>query len=307
MYLATRNEVLIQLGHAWKQNATYFGSIPLHPLGEQSFYQFMLNSENAVDERARMIVVLRQHMIDVLVALLFAWNLVVSLRMLYRRPRVIATTCCLVQSVAGLLCAMTALATFHPDGPSCRVMVWTTTAAVRTGDLCVSIVLLQKAYLVTNRNRWLFVFIPLIVTAGPVLLYVSWSSPAIVTAGSGCIFVYPEYFPWLRFGFHAPMNIMLTGIFLDVAFQHWRQFGSDCWRQLARDGIQVGLIMPLPNLVCTFAIALEVVGIYSIMVLLVDWCVSSFLLVAHVNSMGQQANTAGCKMGKTSAPQLLIL
>ncbi|RKP09176.1 hypothetical protein THASP1DRAFT_22944 [Thamnocephalis sphaerospora] len=145
-----------------------------------------------------------------------------------------------------------------------------TTTSARIGDICVAAVLLQKAYLVTNRNRWVLLFIPVIAASAPIILYISWSAPTIMTIDSGCIFVYPEYFPWLRFGLHAPMNIALTGIFFNVVYRQWKQFGTHAWEQLAKEGIQVGLLMLLSNLLCTFFVAFEVLGLYSIMIVLAD-------------------------------------
>ncbi|RKP09868.1 hypothetical protein THASP1DRAFT_28354 [Thamnocephalis sphaerospora] len=271
MHFATREEITLRLGSDWVQNAVHFGSIPLHPLGEQSFYQFVMGAKNPTETRERMAVIFQHFSIDVLAASLFAWNLMISARLVRRRPRTIATQCCLIQSVVGLVCAIAGMSGSLPVGPSCRALTWVTTASVRIGDLCVGAVLLQKAYIVTNRNRRLFFFIPVIAAAAPALLYASWSSPAIITAGSGCIFIYPEYFPWLRFGLHAPMNIVLTGIFLNVVYRQWRQFGTRAWEQLAKEGILVGLLMLLSNLLCTFIIAFEVFGLYSIMILLADW------------------------------------
>ncbi|RKP09869.1 hypothetical protein THASP1DRAFT_28355 [Thamnocephalis sphaerospora] len=280
---ATREEIVSWLGNEWVQNATYFGGVPLHPLGEQNFYQFVTNAKDSVEFQKSIAVVFQHLVINVAGAALFSRNLVISARLVRRRPHAIATHCCLIQSVIGLACVFFSTSASVSTGPNCRQTAWMTTTSERISDLCVATVLLQKAYLVTNRNRWLFLLIPVIAASAPIILYISWSAPTIMAIESGCIFVYPKYFPWLRFGLHAPMNIALTGIFFNAVYRQWKQFGSRAWEQLAKEGIQIGLLMLLSNFLCAFFIAFEVLGVYSIMFNLADWCICSFLLVMHVS------------------------
>ncbi|RKP07535.1 hypothetical protein THASP1DRAFT_24334, partial [Thamnocephalis sphaerospora] len=188
-------------------------------------------------------------------------NAVASASLVHTRPRALAIWLCLVQSMFGVMCGVFCISTYVPSGITCREVLWMIIVCIRINDLCASAILLQKAYIVTNYRRWIFIFALLAVAAPAPIVYASWSSPAIMSARSGgCAFIYPSYYPWLRFAFHAPMNIALTLIFVGVAYL---------------------------NVVCTFAIAFEIIGLYSIALTLAEWCISSTLLVAHVGGFGK--------------------
>ncbi|RKP10627.1 hypothetical protein THASP1DRAFT_27595 [Thamnocephalis sphaerospora] len=272
MYLASRKEIAREIGTLWQRNATRFGGVPLHPSGERSYFEFVADNAGELDARRRWQMVFQQTLIATIVLGLFVSNTASSISMVRARPRALATWCCLLQSVAGIMCAVYVLTTGAPGGPSCREILWVMTACIRINDLCGSTVLLQKAYIARGSSRWLLAFIPVVAVAPIPILYATWSSPAILNSTSGgCVFIYPIYFPWMRFGFHAPINLALTVIFIDVAYRQYQRFGSDAWRKLARDGIQVGLLLLVVNMLCTFAIALEVFGIYSIALTIVEW------------------------------------
>ncbi|RKP09726.1 hypothetical protein THASP1DRAFT_28496 [Thamnocephalis sphaerospora] len=293
MRLASRAQVLATLDPNWRQNATWFGNIPLHPLGEQSFLEFFERTDGSLfDIRERNQAVFRHFIIITVAMIVFVPNLAKSLRLVRARPRTMAPICCLLQSIAGIMCVVATMASVFPGGPSCRMLSWISNSAGRISDVCVSAVLLQKAYLVHRRSRWLLAFIPVIVATPIVLLYFSWASPTIMTPYTGCVFIYDDAYPWMRFGFHAPMNIALTSIFLIVAVRHYRQFGSGAWHRLTRDGILIGLALLLSSLLCTMLITFEVMGVFSILLTSVDWYISSLLLLAHVKGSRKHTSNA---------------
>ncbi|RKP10619.1 hypothetical protein THASP1DRAFT_27587 [Thamnocephalis sphaerospora] len=286
--LASREELATAIGISWQKNATYFDTIPLHPLGEQSYLNFVNAGSDLEDMHARWRVSAMQTIITIYIFWLFAANYLASVRMTLARPRALAPWCCLLQSLAGIVCALFSPNAYTPSDISCREIIWMITICIRINDLCATSILLQKAYIVKNCSRWLFVFIPLTVIAPVPLLYTAWSSPVILsTISSGCVFIYPDYYPWLRFIFHAPLNFVLTTIFIEVAYSQHKRFGSYAWKQLAREGIQVGLQLLAVNLLCTLAISFEIVGVYSIALTLPEWCISSVLLVTHIDDISK--------------------
>jgi hypothetical protein len=272
MPLETRDEVALKIGTAWEQNATRLGSIPLHPLGEISYYTFVNMARTEEDRINSWITVFRQLIITATVTCIFVHNAITSIGLVRAKPRALATWCSLIQSLAGVACGLYACTLIFPEGLTCRGLLWAIMVCIRVNDFCTGATLLQKAYIVRHRNRWLLLFIPLIVVAPIPIIYASWISPAILSSSAGgCVFVYPVYYPWMRFAFHAPINLVLTGIFLQVAIAQYRKFGNDAWRKLTRDGIQIGLALLFLNVACTFAVGFEIFGIYSVIVLLVEW------------------------------------
>jgi hypothetical protein len=298
MHLASREETLATLGEHWQENATFIGNIPLHPLGELSFLTFVEAYENPEDFRTRLQVIFRHAVVLGILMIVFIPNFVTSINLIYRRPKTLAPFCCFIQTLAGVICGVISITSLLPGGPSCRTLSWLSTTTVRIGDLCVGTVLLQKAYLVHHRSRWLLIFIPVIIIAPIVLLYISWISPTVITPDTGCVFIYPDYYPWLRFGFHAPMNIALSGIFLNVAYRHYKQFGTAAWEKLARKGIQICLALLISNFIITIIIAFELFGVFSILLTSFDWFISTIFLVAHVNN--RPSNTSNTSHDKSS-------
>ncbi|RKP06287.1 hypothetical protein THASP1DRAFT_31891 [Thamnocephalis sphaerospora] len=79
----------------------------------------------------------------------------------------------------------------------------------------------------------------------------------------------------------AAPNVLLSYTFLAVVHRQYRRFGSSAWERIVRDGIQIALLMAAANLACLFCIAFEVFGLLSIMLIIVEWCVSSMLLIMY--------------------------
>ncbi|RKP08426.1 hypothetical protein THASP1DRAFT_29766 [Thamnocephalis sphaerospora] len=285
MFLETRREVAAQLGIVWQDGAPLMSSTTQPSPGEQPFYTFIASGTLLSDERARWQVVFRHLTLASFIMALFVANLRAALRLIYARPHMLSTRCCLVQAAVGFALSLVAISVIFPEGPSCRTILLATTASIRIGDICISTVLLQRAYIAQNRSRWLLVFVPVIVAAPVYMIYATWASPPVLTIQtSGCVFIYSDYYPWIRFAFQAPMNVVLTAIFIKVAYRRYARLGSMAWGRLVREGIQTGLLLLLISLLCTFAVAFEFFGIYSIVLTVFEWSISSMLLVMHVEN-----------------------
>ncbi|RKP06939.1 hypothetical protein THASP1DRAFT_31247 [Thamnocephalis sphaerospora] len=279
-----KREGLLEAG--WEKNATYQWGIPLHPLGELNTIEYVMSAQGDIPEmRERTRGALMQLFVNIVANYVFFRNLIISTRMLRRRFNVLATWCCLLQALAGIVYTLFALALTMPGGPSCRVTLWNIGVGLAISPICVSIVLLQKAYVVHNRNRWLLIIGAILILPQPLVTYFAWASPAVMVPVTACLSYYPSYFPWVKFATDAPINAVFSTAFLLVVYRQYRQFGSGAWARLVRNGIQTMCLVVLSNFVCMLCAALEVLGLFSEMFIVLDWILTSLLLVHHCKNL----------------------
>ncbi|RKP04730.1 hypothetical protein THASP1DRAFT_33466 [Thamnocephalis sphaerospora] len=177
-----------------------------------------------------------------------------------------------------------------PGGTSCRQAVWYASSTTTLSSLCVSVTLLQKAYLAHGRSKWLLFAGGAFLLPQPLTAYILLVSPIHMAPSIGCSATYPSYFPWVKFAVDAPINILLSAAFIKVVHQQYRRLGSAAWAHLFRNGIQTMCAIVLANFVCMFCVAFEVLGLFSEMFVAFDWIIASTLLVHHCNAMGTFAN-----------------
>ncbi|RKP04885.1 hypothetical protein THASP1DRAFT_33298 [Thamnocephalis sphaerospora] len=285
---SVKREGLLETG--WEDNATYHWGIPLHPLGELNTIEYVMEAQGDLPEmRARTRGALMQLSVNVVANYVFFRNMIISAKMLHRRPHVLATWCCLIQALAGIAYTIFALTLTMPGGPSCRVTLWNIGIGLAISPICVSIVLLQKAYIVHNRNRWLLIIGSVLILPQPLVTYYAWSSPAVMVPITACLSYYPRYFPWVKFATDAPINTVFSLAFLIVVYRQYRQFGSGAWARLVRNGIQTMCLIVLSNFICMLCAALEVLGLFSEMFIVLDWILTSLLLVHHCGNLRSTA------------------
>ncbi|RKP05305.1 hypothetical protein THASP1DRAFT_32860 [Thamnocephalis sphaerospora] len=274
------------LGEGWEKNAAYLWGIPLHPMGElNSLDYIMLAQGNPEEMRARSGSLSMQLMFNVIFAFIFSRSLYLSIRMTYRRHRMLASWCCVLQAAAGVVYSLSSLAANLPNGPSCRATLWITGVGATISTLCVGSTLLQKAYAAHQRNRWLLVIGIILLLPQPIIIYIAWTSPGLMTSVGGCLSCFPSYLPWVKLAMDLPINMVFSIAFLAVVYRQYRRYGLTAWARLVRNGIQTMCLVVLSNLICTFGVAFEVAGMLSEFFFILDWVVTSVLLVHHCNSM----------------------
>ncbi|KAI9596834.1 hypothetical protein BDF19DRAFT_436956 [Syncephalis fuscata] len=239
---------MADLKEEWKQNATSILGIRLHPLGEISLPDFVLES---ADDRElthiKLTGIYRQLIFNLLAAHLFVYNSCLAFKMILAQRRSFPGWLCLIPAVMGMGAGLLAALSIFPTGLNCRKIS------------CV-----------------------------PQLLpmYFGWaSSPVTIKADTGCIVHYSYQFPWYWFGLTAPINAFFSAIFAHVAYKQYRTFGSDAWKRLTRDGIRTMCLVVLCNIFCATGIIIKLGGMFSEMFLLVDWLFTSTILVNHCYSM----------------------
>jgi hypothetical protein len=158
------------------------------------------------------------------------------------------------------------------SGLSCRNIVWFSGFINTVAIMCNSVILLQKAYLVLCRQRWI-VILGTIFTLPQIgfFIIVVVCSPITIEPKLGCVLYYPFYLPYYWFFASVPVNLFFSAIFSHVTYQQYRTFGSDAWMYLARDGIQTMCFAILCNILCGLIILFQVGGNYAIMFYVADW------------------------------------
>jgi hypothetical protein len=68
-----------------------------------------------------------------------------------------------------------------------------------------------------------------------------------------------------------PINLLFSATFSIIAYRNYKQYGSDAWKRLAREGIQTMCLVVACNVFCALCIALQVVGDFSGMFFIFDW------------------------------------
>ncbi|RKP10732.1 hypothetical protein THASP1DRAFT_27487 [Thamnocephalis sphaerospora] len=269
----------------WTQNATRLWNIPLYPLGELNAIDFAMQAQGNLNEmRMRSRGTLVQIIFSTITNWVFMYSIASSVRMLYRRPS-IAAGCCLLQAISGVIYSMTVVSFALPGGPSCRQLLWVASVALSISPICVGATLLQKVYLVHGRRTWLVVVGTLLLLPQPLFPYYIWTSPATMMSSTGCLTRYPSYLPWLKLAMEMPINIAFSVAFIMVVYRQYRQFGSEAWGRLVRNGIQTMCAIVLSNFFCMLCAAFELGDYLSEMFFVLDWMITSLLLVHHCKIM----------------------
>ncbi|RKP26610.1 hypothetical protein SYNPS1DRAFT_21661 [Syncephalis pseudoplumigaleata] len=276
-----------QLGTEWLQHATYFWGIPLHPLGEVDTVAFMNElPDNLALTRDRVIGLQFQTASVLLATFIFIRNLRITIRMVMSRMRTLSAWFCFVPALLGTLFGLTVVYALLFSGLNCRKLLWLSGIVNTIAMMCNSGVLLQKAYLVLCRQRWIAIFGTLFTLPQlGFLVIVMVCCPITVEPLLGCVLYYPSYLPLYWFFASVPISLFFSAIFSYVAYRQYSMFGSDAWKRLARDGIQTMCLAVLCNIVCGIIIVFQIGGNYAIMFYVADWLLTSTILLNHCQNM----------------------
>jgi hypothetical protein len=273
----------LPLKNGWQENATYVMGITLHPDGEKNAVQFIMEAQGSLKEmQQRYASLVFQCTCSAFTAYVFIYNTIISARQFYRR-RTLLAICCLIQALAGIAYSASNLLFFSPFHVTCRHEVWIATFGIIVSNLCTFTILLQKAYIACNHNRWLLTLGIILMMPQPQLLYFFWTSPIMVRDDYGCVLNHPTFLPWLKLAVDLPINLVLSLIFIAAIHRQYRQFGSEAWRKLIHDGTRSMCAVLISNIVCMFGIAFSLAGPQSDVFFVIDWVVTSCLLVRYIS------------------------
>ncbi|KAI8058247.1 hypothetical protein BDF22DRAFT_739657 [Syncephalis plumigaleata] len=276
--------ILDGIGTEWIKNATTtLWSIPLHPSGEIWVTNYLLEEPSNIPLiRRRLYSLLIQLLLVIICSCIFMRNLILSLHMIWMRPRTLSSWCCFITSALGVsVGVITGLAVYTPT-IGCRFIVWYFTFGVAGATLCNSIIVLQNAYLVMCKQRWIvYVGIPFMLPQVLLTPFMWTSCPVTLSIDGGCTLNYPAYVIWVWFILLIPINTFFSAIFIYVAHRQYCKFGSDAWHHLARNGTQIMVLVVLCNIICALVILFSFGGQLSEMFFPIDWLISSTLLIKH--------------------------
>jgi hypothetical protein len=287
----SREEVERRLKDGWEETAERFAGIPLYPDGELSGFGYIFTGSNDIEDiRQRHIGVLVQGFFHTSMLIIFTYNTMQAVHQLRRRSHSLMAWCCFIQSFTGVIYTLVTLSsTLFTSGASCRQVLWLAGAGIVISSMCVNTALLQKAYIVHNRNKKLLAAGIIMIIPQPVIIYMVMTSPAIPIPRTCCVLLYPTYMPWVKFALDAPMNVIFSIAFIAVVYRQYNLYGAEAWKRLAKDGIQTMGLIILCNFVCMFCVAMDVLGVISELFFILDWVITSSLLIHHCISMSRVA------------------
>ncbi|KAI9593054.1 hypothetical protein BDF19DRAFT_415708 [Syncephalis fuscata] len=275
------------LGPEWEKNATYFLGISLYPLGEVQAVDHIIESGDDRDlMQKRMFGFNGQVAFMMIFGYIFAQNVYISIKMIVAGSRKLSSWCCLISSISGLILGILSTQTLSSFGLSCRILCWYNILGIGTSLVCCSAIILQKAYLVLCRPRWVLIvgIICILPQAGYPIMGAAVMRLTLID-NEGCVAFYPAAFPWYWSGSVLPINLLFSSIFSYVAYKQYKLFGSEAWKRLAQEGIQTMALVVTCNILCGISIFLEIGESFSEYFFDIDWLISSTILVKHCDSM----------------------
>jgi hypothetical protein len=274
------------LEDGWEENADTLLGIKLYPGGEYNAIEFIENlNDNMEAIRNFFLSIGRQTVGDVICILLFFRNLRISIRMIAMRPNVLAGWCCAIQSIVGMIMMFSGMFVAFPLGNSCREAIWVGGVGLTISPWCTGAILLQKAYLVHDRNKWLLAIGIILLLPQAYTWYALWTTPSTLHSSFGCFPIYSDNLLIVKMAVDTPINIIFSVIFIRVVYQQYRKFGTEAWARLAREGIQTMCMVVAVNVFCMFAMLFDAVGTFSIYFIVIDCILTSVLLVYHCSKM----------------------
>jgi hypothetical protein len=255
-----------------EEEAYDWGGITLYHSGGLSGYEFIVSAIDDLEKvKTRYFGVAVQLWMNSTIFAVFVRNLYHALRMVINGPRRLAPWCCFIQASLGVAFGVIALTFALPTNSSCRLAVWFSNFCYPVSNICIALVLLQKAWLANNKNNLLIVVGLILLIPQPISTYIVWvHSPTFIYEDAGCVFVYPRFYPWLKFGIDIPINIVLSCAFLKVVFTQKRTFGSAIWVHLTKDGLVYMFSVILSNFICALIAAAHLAGNFSDMFFIYD-------------------------------------
>ncbi|KAI8050510.1 hypothetical protein BDF22DRAFT_131322 [Syncephalis plumigaleata] len=262
--------------------------IPVVPSGEISIIHFVMDTSN--DDRkqlqARLTGIQYQLALNFVSSLVFGHNLVTTLKALYLKPNNISIWLCMLPNLLGMVHSMVSSLSFAVGDVNCRTMIWFAVCALNISAMCSSGIVLQKAYLALCRQWWILTIGVLLILLQLSFTYLAiWKSPITLEEYKGCVINYPEYIPWYWFGLITPTNLFFSGIFSYVTYKQYVIYGSDAWRQLTREGIEIMCLVIICNIICATCIFLRIGGKFTIYFFMADWMITSIILTSHYDRM----------------------
>ncbi|KAI9593055.1 hypothetical protein BDF19DRAFT_449319 [Syncephalis fuscata] len=271
-------ERLDRMASKWNTTADSLGNIPL--------YDFYMQAAGDIHEQRDRLSG-TQMQIVLLTAVLYVsiYNCISAIRMIMARPYTIAAWCCLFPSLIGCLAPIFFANAVLGGSATCRDIMLVILIGMVLVNPCNSLVLLQKIYLILSRPKWIIYVGILLITIQLSYITALFYSTFTFETKVGCVDYYPKIFVWCWLSVSMPGNILFSVLFSRIALKQYRIFGSDMWKRLARDGLQIMFMTVLCNMICSSVIAFRIGGNNAELCFIIDWVVITTLLAKHCEIM----------------------
>jgi hypothetical protein len=213
------------------------------------------------DARVRIHSHFLQAIITMPVFVVFLRNFWRAIGLVYYKRDSIASWCCFFQTLIDVISGVVDLATIFSGGLSCRAANWAYSLGIAISSLCVSVCLLMREYIITDRSRWLLAVGILLILPLPSIVWIFWvDSPNMNTVDGACLAMFPDYLPWFRLILDISINSLFSIVFLRVVIQQYSTIDNQCWKELQSDGLTYLICMGISNISCALIIAFQLAG-----------------------------------------------
>ncbi|KAI9594903.1 hypothetical protein BDF19DRAFT_442756 [Syncephalis fuscata] len=277
------------------------------PIAQLNAFEYLSDSGgdiHSIQQRSK--GVHTQLAIIVMLLVVFLRNTFCTIKLLVKDATKTSHWFCFITAVVGVFfLGCIALPHHLPGGPSCNIVIWSAISGMSISTMSINSVLLERAYLANQRNKWLLAAGVLLILPAPMLLLVMWLhvTPTYSPA-SGCYITFPPIFPYFRLLIDAPPNLVFSAAFSLVIYRQYKKFGDRCWKQLAKEGISTMLLVILSNVICMICNIFSVFGESTDILFIVDWWVTSTLLVESTRRMESSRQRATGSGGSSSSTAL---
>ncbi|KAI8056556.1 hypothetical protein BDF22DRAFT_666868 [Syncephalis plumigaleata] len=266
--------------------------VPVDPSGETSVWDYLQTYESLDDARRRVYSNDIQVFMNATMFAVFLRNTWRAILLVKHKPASTASWCCLIQAGMGVATQIVNLSTVFPNGATCRTCNWVYSTGITVSSICVSICLLLRAYVITNRSRLLLLVGILLMLPLPGTIWIFWvASLSQNSPDYACTSIFPWYLPWFRLGLDMSINSVFSIIFLRVIIQQYKKMGNGCWKKLQSDGIIYLCCVVLSNILCALIVAFKIIGGLSEMMFIYDWLITSSLLIRQHEGMRKAFST----------------
>ncbi|KAI9591327.1 hypothetical protein BDF19DRAFT_468919 [Syncephalis fuscata] len=244
------------------------------------------NNGTMQDIQDRSIGVSGQLMINVLPGTIFIHCTYRAVFMTIRNPNRVASWCCLILSLIGVLEFWFFLtAGYIFDIFSCKSLLWSAIISVSLAPLFVNLALLERVYIVYACKRWILIVGVILSCISPFVFIYTLSKKTDMSYRPllGCNVLIPPIASFARVITDAPINIGFSFAFILVIYRQYKRFGAACWKELAQTGMITSMLIVASNILCMLANAASVLGHYTDMIYLADWIFTTLLLVNNTS------------------------
>ncbi|KAI8057085.1 hypothetical protein BDF22DRAFT_669437 [Syncephalis plumigaleata] len=200
-----------------------------------------------------------------------------------RSPRKLASWCCIAMTLPGMLSFLGTVSFGTEYALSCRVLSWCVIGSIAISMAASNAIMFERAYIIYQFNRWLLLIgITTIVVPIPIILVLTYTRSVIkITADLGC-YVEQHFYAYLVYICSGLLTSSLYSLpFFVALYRRYKIRREIRWRRFLQDGAITMLLIAVSSLACFLLTIINTNGKYNNIVYIIDWIITSTLLVEH--------------------------